>query len=106
MTISLVAAALRFRASMTNAPDPVGPVARRTLSGIRRKGRERGRGQAVALKWAKADAAAMLAEAEETPGCLRDAALIAVMSDTLLRVGELVALDSAISNSSRTAPGA
>ena len=92
-TISLVAAALRFRASMTNAPDPVGAVARRTLSGIRRKGRERGRGQAVALKWAKADAAATLAEAEETPGGLRDAALIAVMSDALLRVGELVALD-------------
>ena len=43
-TISLVAATLRFRASMTNAPDPVGAVARRTLSGIRRKGRERGRG--------------------------------------------------------------
>ena len=44
-TISLVAAALRFRASMTNAPDPVGPIAQRTLSGIRRKGRERGRGR-------------------------------------------------------------
>ena len=92
-TISLVAAALRFRASMTNAPDPVGPIAQRTLSGIRRKGRERGRGQAVALKWAKADAAATLAEAEELLGGFRDAALLAIMSDALLCVGELVALD-------------
>ena len=66
-TISLVAAALRFRASLANEPDPVGPIARRTLSGIRRMGRERGRGQAVALKWAKADAAATLAQAEATP---------------------------------------
>ena len=92
-TISLVAAALRFRASLANEPDPVGPIARRTLSGIRRMGRERGRGQAVALKWAKADAAATLAETEETPGGLRDAAILAVMSDALLRVSELVALD-------------
>ena len=54
---------------------------------------KRRRGQAVPIRWAKADAAACLAEAEGSVIGLRDAAIFAVMSDALLRLSELVALD-------------
>ena len=50
-TIALVVAAVQFRAKIAGTPSPVGEVARRTLAGIRKDGRERGRGQARAVTY-------------------------------------------------------
>ena len=63
--------------------------ARRTATG-------RGRGQVVGVRWEQAEAAAAIAVAGDTGGTTagtRDAALLAVMSDAMLRVGEASALD-------------
>ena len=43
----LVVAAVQFRAKIAGTRSPAGEVARRTLAGIRKEGRERGRGQAT-----------------------------------------------------------
>ena len=62
-------------------------------SGLRREGKDRGRGQVQGLQWGQADtAAAVASNGGQSLAGLRDAALIAVMSDCLLRVSEAVAL--------------
>jgi len=48
-TASQAAAAVRFRARLAGAPDPVGPLASRALAGFRRERFDRGRGQANPL---------------------------------------------------------
>ena len=50
-SIALVVAAIQFRAKIAGTRSPVGEVARRTLAGIRKEGRERGRGQARAVTY-------------------------------------------------------
>ncbi len=93
-TASMVVAALRFRARHGGAPDPVGPLSERVLAGFRRAGVGRGRGQVTGVGWAQSDAAAALSARAGLAG-LRDAALIAVASDALLRVSEIAALEVA-----------
>lgn len=68
------------------------PGAAAALAGYRRTSSGRGRGQATGIQWHQADAMAAAAAATGTLAGLRDAALIAVMSDALLRVSELAAL--------------
>lgn len=86
----------------------------RVLADYIRAGREnagRGRGQAPGVRWASADTAARIAETRPDPRRpwpgkargLRDAALIAVMSDGLLRVSEAAAL--AVGDVRRTRDG-
>ena len=90
---ALVVAAVKFRAKLTGTEIPVGPATARVLAGFRRAGRTRGRGQVEGVRWEQADAAAALAVNEETKlSGLRDAAILAVASDALLRVSELAAL--------------
>ena len=91
-TCGQVVAAIKFRAKLQGVPAPVGPATSRVLAGIRRKGRERGRGQVQGVDFAHADAAAAVAASDGSLHGLRDAALIAVMSDGLLRVSELADL--------------
>ena len=91
-TCAQVVAAIKFRAKLQGASPPVGPAAGRVLAGIRRKGRDRGRGQVLGVDFAKADAAASVAASDGSLHGLRDAAIIAVMSDGLLRISELAAL--------------
>ena len=91
-TCSQVVAALKFRAKLQDLPPPVGSRTNRVLAGIRRQGRERGRGQASGVNFSQAEAAAAIAAGEGSIQGLRDAAIISVMSDGLLRVSELVAL--------------
>lgn len=85
-----------------------------TKAELKRAGREnagRGRGQAPGVRWASADTAARIAETRPDPRRpwpgkargLRDAALIAVMSDGLLRVSEAAAL--AVGDVRRTRDG-
>ena len=90
---SLACAAVRFLAKTTGQPSPAGPLTGRVLAGIRREGKDRGRGQVQGLQWGQADtAAAVASNGGQSLAGLRDAALIAVMSDCLLRVSEAVAL--------------
>ena len=90
---ALVVAAVKFRAKLTGTDAPVGPATARVLAGFRRAGRTRGRGQVEGVRWEQADAAAALAtNGEESLAGLRDAAILAVASDALLRVSELAAL--------------
>ena len=86
-------AAVRFQAKTTDQPSPVGPTSERVLAGLRRQGKARGRGQVKGIRWRDADIMAALAanESDSLAG-LRDAAIISVMSDAMLRVSELCAL--------------
>lgn len=96
-----VVAALRFRAKRLGQESPVGPKTEAVLAGFRRKARDRGEGQVVGVNWSAADTiVAILAKTakdahhgHEVRKELRDAALIAVMSDAMLRVSEAAALD-------------
>ena len=91
-TCDQVTAALRFRAKLLGAPSPTGRLTGLMLAGIRRTGRGRGRGQVQGVTFRQAlDVAAATAEDESLQG-LRDAALIAVMSDGLMRVSEVAAI--------------
>ena len=92
-TCAQVVAAIRFRAKLNGEPSPTGPATDRVLAGIRREGRDRGRGQVQGVGFAQADAAAAVAAGDDSLRGLRDAALISVMSDGLLRVSELAALE-------------
>ena len=91
-TCGQVVAAIKFRAKLHGTASPVGPATGRVLAGIRRQGRDRGRGQVQGVDFAHADAAAAVAAREGTLKGMRDAAVIAVMSDGLLRVSELADL--------------
>ena len=66
-----------------------------TLAGIRRAGKDRGRGQVDGLTWQDVERMCVLAEVENTLTGLRDAAMIRLMSDCLLRVSEVVAVNVA-----------
>ena len=91
-----VVAAVRFYAKLGGQPSPVGPATGRVLAGFRREGRARGPGQVVGVRWEQADAAAAVAGSSDgSIRGLRDVALLAVMSDGLLRVSEAAALEVA-----------
>ena len=90
---AMAVAALRFRARLGGRPSPVGAASERVLAGFRRLAAERGRGQVAGVRWEQADRAAAMAERSGGPAGLRDAAIIAVASDALLRVSEISALD-------------
>ena len=65
----------------------------KTLAGIRREGKERGKGQVDGVEREEMLRVVTLAEAEKTIAGLRDAALIWLMSDCLLRISEAVAVN-------------
>ena len=90
---AMAVAALRFRARLNGRPSPVGPTSERVLAGFRRLAFERGYGQVAGVRWEQADRAAELAEAAGGLAGLRDAAIVAVASDALLRVSEISDLD-------------
>lgn len=71
---------------------PAGKESRGALKEWRRESAGRGYGQAAAVRWEWAALAAELAERDGTLRGARDAALIGVMSDALLRGGEAAAL--------------
>ena len=86
-------AAVRFQSKITGRASPVGPVSQAVLAGLRREGRGRGRGQVKGIQWRDADVmAALAANGDDSLAGLRDAAIIATMSDAMLRVSELCAL--------------
>lgn len=92
-TIGQAVAAVRFAARVSGQAEIAGPATARVLAGIRRQGRGRGPGQVEGIGWPGADTIAALAAADGSPAGLRDAAMVALASDCLLRVSELVAVD-------------
>ena len=85
-------AAVRDRARRAEATSPVGERTRQALCGFRRAAAGRGPGQVDGISWGQADRMAELAERRGTGG-LRDALLVRIMSDCLLRGAEAEALD-------------
>lgn len=70
-------------------------ITEKTLVGIRREGKNRGRGQVEGITWDTVKQICVLAETDNTVAGLRDSALIQLMSDCLLRISEAVAVDVA-----------
>ena len=71
----------------------VGEITTRTLAGIRREGKNRGRGQVDGLTWSDVERVCAYAEIDKSTAGLRDSALIRLMSDCLLRISEVVAVN-------------
>ena len=92
-SITVVVQAVRFWEKLEHRPSSVGPLTARTLAGIRREGRNRGRGQVTGLTRETVNLMVQNAVGNGTLAGLRDAALFRVMSDALLRIGEAVAID-------------
>ena len=74
-TISQAVAAVRWQAKNAGI-EIVGEVTTRTLAGIRRKGKDRGRGQVEGLTWADVERVCAFAEMDKSIAGLRDSALI------------------------------
>jgi len=91
-SLSILASAIGAAASAAGARDPRGPVTRRTLRRLKREHAARSRSQVEGLKREDAVAAARLAAEEGNALGLRDAALLLLGSDGLLRISELAAV--------------
>ena len=92
-TPGIVVAAVKDRAKREGASSPVGVLTNRALCAFRRNATGRGPGQVVGISWEQADRMVELAENRGSAAGLRDALLVRIMSDCLLRVGEASALD-------------
>ena len=92
-TISQAVAAIKWSAKNRNQKEVVGAITERTLAGIRREGKDRGRGQVDGLTRVGMERVCSFAEASKTLAGLRDSAMIRLMSDCLLRISEVVAVN-------------
>ena len=92
-TISIVVSAVKFLLKHRHCGKPVElPITTATLSGIRREGRERGRGQRNGLTWREVEKICAVQEADGTLRGIRNSAILRVMSDGLLRISEVTEL--------------
>ena len=92
-TISIVVSAVKWLLKHQNGGTPVElPITSATLSGIRREGRDRGRGQQNGLTWLEVEKICAVQEADGTLRGLRNSAILRVMSDGLLRISEVTEL--------------
>ena len=88
-TIAIVVSAVKFLLKHRNDGKSVDlPITSATLSGIRREGRDRGRGQRNGLTWKEVERICAVQEADGTLRGLRNSAILRVMSDGLLRISE------------------
>ena len=92
-TIGQAVAAVKWQLKHQSQETTNFPLTHTTLAGIRREGKDRGRGQVDGLTWQDVERVCLLAEMENTLAGLRDAAIIRLMSDCLLRVSEVVAVN-------------
>ena len=67
-TISQAVAAIKWSAKNRNQKEVVGAITERTLAGIRREGKDRGRGQVDGLTWKEVERVCSFAEASRTLG--------------------------------------
>ena len=91
-TISQMVAAVKWLAK-NHGIEFVGEITGETLAGIRREGKERGHGQVDGVEREDMLRIVAFAESDKTMVGLRDAALIRLMSDCLLRISEAVAVN-------------
>ena len=92
-TISIAVSAAKWFLKHRNGGTPVElPITTATLSGIRREGRERGRGQRNGLTWREVEKICAVQEADGTLRGVRNSAILRVMSDGLLRISEVTEL--------------
>ena len=91
-TIAQVVAAAKWLAK-NHGVEIVGEITSKTLTGIRREGKERGKGQVDGVEREDMLRVVTLAEVDKTIAGLRNAALIRLMSDCLLRISEAVAVN-------------
>ena len=92
-TIGQLVAAVKWQLKHQSQETLNFPITQATLAGIRREGRDRGRGQVDGLIWQDVERVCIYAETEGTLAGLRDAAMIRLMSDCLLRISEVVAVN-------------
>ena len=92
-TIGQAVAAVKWQLKHQSQESINFSVTQATLAGIRREGRDRGRGQVDGLIWQDVERVCIYAETEGTLAGLRDAAMIRLMSDCLLRIGEVIAVN-------------
>ena len=92
-TISIAVSAVKWFLKHRNGGKPVElPITSGTLSGIRREGRNRGRGQCNGLTWREVEKICAVQEADGTLRGDRNSAILRVMSDGLLRISEVTAI--------------
>ena len=92
-TINLIVSAVKWMAEYQGADTVVGDITARTMSEIRGEGKERERRQVNGLTWDDVERVCAAAESSDTAAGLRDAAMISLMSDCLLRISEAVAVN-------------
>lgn len=90
-SIAVTPAAVRFSARLAGKEAPIGVLTERTLGGIRREGRNRGRGQVTGMTFTETKFLVGQIAKNGVRG-VRDAALFSLMSDCMLRISELVAV--------------
>ena len=92
-TISIVVAAVKWLLKHRNGGKSVDlPITTATMAGIRREGRDRGRGQRNGLTWREVEKICAVQEADGTLRGLRNSTILRVMSDGLLRISEVTEL--------------
>ena len=92
-TIAQAVAAVKWQLKHQSQETTNFPITHATLAGIRREGKDRGRGQVDGLIWQDVERVCIYAETEGTIAGLRDAAMIRLMSDCLLRISEVVTVN-------------
>ena len=92
-TINLLLSAVKWMAEYHGIEDVAGPITKRIWSDIRGENRQAGRRRVDGLTWEEVERVCTVAESSETAAGLRDAAMISLMSDCLLRISEAVAVD-------------
>lgn len=92
-TAQIAIAAVSYMAKLRERKSPAGKLTDAAMRGFRRRCAHRGRGQARGITWAQAEkiVAVALSNPDSLTG-IRDAALISLMSDAMLRISETAAL--------------
>ncbi|MDE0044062.1 MAG: tyrosine-type recombinase/integrase [Candidatus Poribacteria bacterium] len=92
-TINLALSAVKWMAEYRRIDPVAGAATERAVSTVREKGKGRGRRQVDGLTWDDVERVCAAAESADTVAGTRDAAMISLMSDCLLRISEVVAVD-------------
>lgn len=92
-TINLVFSAVKWMAEYRGIENIVWDITTGALAEIRGEGKRRGRKQTDGLTWDDVERICTAAESADTAAGLRDAAMISLMSDCLLRISEAVAVN-------------
>lgn len=92
-TLSVCLAAVKWYFSNVLSVDAQFPMSQKRLQTIRRDSKDRGRGQVDGLTWTDVERVCAIAESDKSIAGYRDSAMIRLMSDCLLRVSEVVAVN-------------